>query len=109
MSQRREREGESARLSDDTAERLLARATQLDFARTSGASIAELRQAATEAGISPEAFDQALVELHGSGTAAAQELPKERRPSVVPIVLLVLLALAALLGMIVMARLVVPV
>ena len=72
MSQRPGRDEELARLSDDTAEHLLARATQLDSARTSGASIAELRRAAAEAGIAPEAFDQALLEMRGSMPETAE-------------------------------------
>ena len=47
------------------AERLLARAAELDLARGDGASVAELRAAATEAGISARGFDAALAELHG--------------------------------------------
>ena len=53
---------DAIRLSDESAQSLLARATQLDSARVSGASVAELRAAAIDAGIAPEAFEQALAE-----------------------------------------------
>jgi hypothetical protein len=49
------------------AERLFARAAELDAARDNRATIAELRAAAAEAGISTTGFDEALAELHGRG------------------------------------------
>jgi hypothetical protein len=42
------------------AERLLTRAAEIDASRASGSSIVELRDAALQAGISPEAFDAAV-------------------------------------------------
>lgn len=48
------------------AERLLARASELDVARRAGLAVDELRAAATEAGISPQAFDAALAEMRGA-------------------------------------------
>ena len=47
---------------DALAKRLLARAAELDAARSSGLSPAQLREIAREAGIAPEAFDAALSE-----------------------------------------------
>ena len=96
MSQRQGRDGESTRLSDDTAQRLLARATQLDSARTAGMSIAELRRAATEAGIAPEAFDQALIELHEPEPEIARSRPAQQ--SVRRIVTIVIMVLVTLLA-----------
>ena len=53
---------EGLRLPDSAARRLLERAGELDGPR-SGIPVSELRQAAGEAGISPQAFDAALGEL----------------------------------------------
>ena len=53
---------EGLRLPDSAARRLLERAGELDGPR-SGIPVSELRQAATEAGISSQAFDAALGEL----------------------------------------------
>jgi len=50
-------------LSGKAAEQLLARAAELDLHHTGGAEIANLRAAAVEAGIRPEAFDAALAEM----------------------------------------------
>lgn len=55
-------EVDAIRLPDDVAQRLLARATELDE-RRGRTSIDQLRRAASEAGISPAAFDTALAEL----------------------------------------------
>ena len=52
-------------LSEDTAHRLLARAVELDARRMSQVSVAQLRDVAREAGIAPEAFDEALAEFRG--------------------------------------------
>lgn len=57
-------------LSQAVAERLLARASELDAVHT---SIAELRAAAAEAGISAQAFDAALAEVQ-------KEIPPESQP-----------------------------
>jgi hypothetical protein len=57
------------RLSKSSADRLLRRASELDAARQANSSIAELRAAATEAGISAQAFDAALAELQRSQVA----------------------------------------
>lgn len=57
-----DRDPNAIRLPDDVAQRLLARATELDE-RGGRTSIDQLRRAATEAGISPAAFETALAEL----------------------------------------------
>jgi hypothetical protein len=57
-----DRDPNAIRLPDDVAQRLLARATELDE-RNGRTSIDQLRRAATEAGISPAAFEAALAEL----------------------------------------------
>jgi hypothetical protein len=49
-------------LSEPAAAQLLARASELDAVLEGGTSIATLRAAATEAGISPTAFEAALLE-----------------------------------------------
>lgn len=54
-------------LPTDVAERLLARTAELDLAQRSGAEIARLREASTEAGMLPSAFDAALAELRDEG------------------------------------------
>jgi len=53
-------------LSEDAAHRLLARAVELDARHGSQLSIAQLREIAREAGIAPEAFDEALTEIRAS-------------------------------------------
>lgn len=63
MSDRRRVESDAEVLPALVAERLLKRASELDAARTAGTAVAELRAAAAEAGISPDAFDAALGEL----------------------------------------------
>ena len=54
-------------LSEPVAARLLARASELDAADAQGVSVAELRAAAVEAGISERAYEAALSEVHGRG------------------------------------------
>ncbi|HEV8361990.1 MAG TPA: hypothetical protein VGQ52_00615 [Gemmatimonadaceae bacterium] len=63
-------------LPEQVASRLLTRASELDAAQRAGSVVAELRAAATEAGISPAAFDAALSELH----AGKAQLPDEIKP-----------------------------
>jgi hypothetical protein len=75
-------EQDSVRLSESSAAALLARATQLDAARAGTMSVAELRDAAREAGIAPEAFEQALGELRVASVVAADApavRPRRRR------------------------------
>lgn len=69
-----DRDPSSIRLPDDVAQRLLARATELDE-RNGRTSIDQLRRAATEAGISPTAFDSALAEL-ARGELGRSEAPR---------------------------------
>jgi hypothetical protein len=57
-------------LSEPTAARLLARASELDELRRAGSTVAELRAAAAEAGISAPAFDAALTELQQQAVQA---------------------------------------
>jgi hypothetical protein len=54
------------RISDDTAQQLLQRAAALDV---DGPSLAQLRQAAAESGISTEAFDAAVAEWRAHSVA----------------------------------------
>lgn len=54
------------------AERVLARASELDAALRSGSKVADLRGAAAEAGISPHAFDAALAEVQGATDSDVQ-------------------------------------
>lgn len=56
--------GDDTRLSEAAAHRLLERAVELDARRPSLLSVAELREVAREAGITAEAFDEALGEFH---------------------------------------------
>jgi hypothetical protein len=75
-------EPESEVLSNPTAERLLARASELDAALRGGSlAVSELRAAATEAGISAEAFDAALAEMRGAEetTVPAATTPSRTR------------------------------
>jgi hypothetical protein len=67
-------------LPEPAAARLLARASELDTALTSGAvRVADLRAAATEAGISAPAFDAALAELRDAGPAGLHGAPRQPR------------------------------
>ena len=54
---------ESERLNEGAAQRLIRRATELDASLASESSVADLRAAAREAGISDEAFQRALDEV----------------------------------------------
>lgn len=62
---------EAERLPEDAARRLLARASELEAARSTELSVAELREAAREAGIAPAAFEQALAELRDEQRSVA--------------------------------------
>jgi hypothetical protein len=66
-------------LASDAADRLLARAAELDAAHRDGATIAELRAAAAEAGISALGFDAALTELHSPERAQVLSSRRPRR------------------------------
>jgi hypothetical protein len=67
------------RLPDHLAQRVLARASEIDAA---GAAVTDLREAAREAGISPAAFEAALAEVNGIAEPAvplAKHVPAPRR------------------------------
>ena len=86
---------DAVRLSEDAAAMLLARASQLDAATADQASIAELRQAARNAGIAPEAFEQALSEFHAANAVTGASEPKPKRRWVTKLVVATFLILAA--------------
>lgn len=58
------------RLDEERARRILERAAALDAERSSEIELSQLREAATSAGISPEAFDQAMRE-HDTGASGS--------------------------------------
>lgn len=89
------KEPDAIRLSEDAAAMLLARASQLDATTADRASIAELRQAARNAGIAPEAFEQALSEFHAANAAAVPNAPAPKRRWVTKLVVATFLILAA--------------
>ena len=72
---------DAERLPEDAARRLLARASELEAARGAELSVAELREAAREAGIAPAAFEQALAELRDE-ERAVPAVPAPRRRNV---------------------------
>jgi hypothetical protein len=63
VSAERNQTGDARKLPDEEARRLLALATQIESAQSTELSISELREVALEAGIAPNAFEQAVVEL----------------------------------------------
>lgn len=74
-------EPESEVLSNSTAEQLLARASELDAALRGGTlAVSELRAAATEAGISAEAFDAALAEMRDAEDTPVPAAKTRARP-----------------------------
>jgi len=78
-------------LTESARERVLQRAIEIDAAR--GTPVADLRAAAAEAGISTEAFDQAMAELEGESATVAR--PQSRsRPRTLWLAVSVVLALA---------------
>jgi hypothetical protein len=66
---------DSERLPEAAARRLLERASELEARRGAEMSVAELREAAREAGITPDAFEQALAEYHGTDLASPVPAP----------------------------------
>ena len=66
----RDQAHDAERLPEEAARRLLTRASELEAARGAELSVAELREAAREAGIAPGAFEQALAELRAHNPAA---------------------------------------
>ena len=83
MRRRLPAESNSEVLSNPVAERLLERASELDAALHGGTlAVSELRSAATEAGISSQAFNAALAELRDPEEASAPNVtapPPARR------------------------------
>ncbi|HEU4995182.1 MAG TPA: hypothetical protein VFT29_10180 [Gemmatimonadaceae bacterium] len=68
-------------LSEAVTTRVLARASELDAARATGATVSELRAAAAEAGISAAAFEAALAEVQGAESqpvARVEARPRRR-------------------------------
>ena len=61
---------DAERLSEEAARRVLHRASELEAARGGEMSVADLRDAAREAGITPGAFEQALAEYRGTNPGA---------------------------------------
>src|SRR5688572_27602044 len=82
MSTDRNQTADSRKVPDEEARRLLARAAEIESAQSSDLSLSQLREAALEAGIAPNAFEQAVVELNRPQTAVAsdpnQPVPKVR-------------------------------
>jgi len=84
-------------LSESAAKQLLARASELDAALKGGTSVATLRAAAAEAGISPAAFDAALVEAQAEGQTPVPATGTAHRSKVWPRVAVAALAFLAVL------------
>lgn len=68
------------RIADETARQLLERAAELD---SSQLNLAQLREAAAEAGISPAAFDAAVAEWRRSDVAPKPNRPRRSWPDLV--------------------------
>lgn len=97
----REQSRDAERLPEEAARRLLERASELEAARSAEQSVAELREAAREAGIAPSAFEQALAEYRGtdlSSRAVAALAPHRRLARLWPaaLVLATLLSVSVL-------------
>ena len=71
MSTDRNQTSDSRKVPDQEARRLLARAAEIESAQSTDLSLSQLREAALEAGIAPNAFEQAVAEL--GATPAAVE------------------------------------
>lgn len=101
MRRRLPAEPNSEVLSNPVAERLLERASELDAALRGGTlAVSELRSAATEAGISPQAFDAALAELRDTEEASAPNVtappPARRRTWALAAAVMALIAVGTL-------------
>ncbi len=71
---------DAERVSEEVARRLLARASELEAARGTELSVAELREVAREAGITSVAFEQALAEFrHGADAHTSPALARPTR------------------------------
>ena len=89
------------RLTDESAQKVLARALELQAHSTGGLTVAQIREIASELSIPASAVDQALAEYRSAGgadvssrTAAVASTPAARRQSARPAVI----ALAAVGG-----------
>jgi hypothetical protein len=71
--------GDAERLTEESARRVLQRAGELEAARGSELSVAELREAAREAGIAPGAFEQALTEFRRTAPSSVEVATPEVR------------------------------
>jgi hypothetical protein len=91
-------------LSEPTAARLLARASELDEARRAGSTVADLRAVAAEAGISAPAFDAALEEVR----VAEQERLSDVRHQRPRRSRTVALAVAGMLAIVLVSRMLFP-
>jgi hypothetical protein len=87
---------EGARLNEEAARRLIQRATELDASLSAQSSIADLRAAAREAGISDEAFQRALDEVRAPQPVAP--VRPTRVGTFAPRKFLVIAAVALILG-----------
>ena len=89
------------RLPEDAARRLIERATELDARLASQSSIADLRDAARQAGISDEAFQHALDEARSAETEARAAVPARQqagaRRFVRPMIIVLIVAAVAAL------------
>ncbi|MEX2179674.1 MAG: hypothetical protein WD801_13240 [Gemmatimonadaceae bacterium] len=77
-------------LSESDRERVLQRAVQIDEMR--GSPVADVRAAAAEAGISNEAFDQAIAELEREAVGPVKTAPARRRSLAIAVGLVLALA-----------------
>jgi hypothetical protein len=98
---------DAERLPEEAARRLLQRASELEAARNTSLSVAELREAASEAGITAAAFDQALAELQASQASSAV-VPTTRRRRLAPLAVTALTVMG-LLSMLLVLRLMISV
>jgi hypothetical protein len=94
MHDKNARDVEGVRFADDAARQLLARAIELDAKRSSEMSVAQLRDVATEAGISRSSFDAALSEMQHPAPPVPGRTPRQRRRLLLA---LTLMAVGALL------------
>lgn len=79
MSKRPSPERSPDALPEQAAARLLTRASELDAAHAADVAVADLREAATEAGISAHAFDSALAEVQGAGSSRVSDVVRPSR------------------------------
>ena len=98
------------KVSADTARRVLERASELDAAHSAATSIAQLREAAREAGIPATAFEQALEEVRAIEQPPVADTSHARRRRVlfwaaaVPGLVIGALTLLFILGRVIVSR-----